>query len=124
MKFYKCDTCGKIIEVVKETNVPTVCCGQNMKEIVPGAVDAAVEKHVPAVQICCDEVKVCIGEAEHPMMDAHYIEWVLVETDKGSMKKNLKPGCTPKVCFCLGKNEKVIAVYAYCNLHGLWKKEM
>ena len=121
-KFYQCPVCGKIIALVKETPVPTVCCGQKMVEIVPGTTDAAVEKHVPAYEVKDGKVFVKVGEVEHPMTDAHYIEWVSLQTNKGSQHKALTPADKPEVVFALCEDETVEAVYAYCNLHGLWKK--
>ncbi len=121
MKFYKCAHCGKIIAVVKESGVPVMCCGQKMEEIIPGTTDAAAEKHVPVYEIDGNIVKVTVGEVEHPMIDAHYIEWIALETSSGNQRKPLKPGDAPKVCFALCDGDEVKAVYAYCNLHGLWK---
>ena len=121
MKFYKCAHCGKIIAVVKESGVPVMCCGQKMEEIIPGTTDAAAEKHVPVYEIEGNIVKVTVGEVEHPMIDAHYIEWIALETSSGNQRKPLKPGDAPKACFALCDGDEVKAVYAYCNLHGLWK---
>jgi superoxide reductase len=121
VKFYKCETCGNIITVVKSSGAPVMCCGQKMSEIVPGTTDAAVEKHVPVYEVKDGKVCVAIGSVEHPMMDAHYIEWVEIVTNAGIQRKELKPGQEPKVCFALCEGETVEAVYAYCNLHGLWK---
>ena len=123
-RYYKCETCGKIVAVVKDSAVPVMCCGQAMKEMIPGTTDAAVEKHVPAVSVEGNKVVVNVGEVAHPMIDAHYIEWVSIETNLGSQMKVLAPDMEPAVCFSLCDNEKVEAVYAYCNLHGLWKKEV
>ena len=83
MKFYICKTCGKIIAIVKETAVPTMCCGQKMEEIVPGTTDAAVEKHVPVFEIKDQKVFVTVGEVTHPMIPEHYIEWIAIETTGG-----------------------------------------
>ena len=121
MKFYICKTCGKIIAIVNETAVPTMCCGQKMEEIVPGTTDAAVEKHVPVYEVKDNIVTVTVGSVEHPMLDVHYIEWVSIQTKFGNQRKALKPGDAPKVCFALCEGDEVLAVYAYCNLHGLWK---
>ena len=71
MKFYKCDVCGKIVAMVKATDVDTVCCGKPMRELVPGTTDGAKEKHVPVYTVAGDTVTVKVGSAEHPMMDAH-----------------------------------------------------
>lgn len=51
VKFYICETCKNIITKIVDSKVPVVCCGKPMKELVPGAVDGALEKHVPAVTI-------------------------------------------------------------------------
>ena len=122
-KFYICEHCGNIIAKVKDAGVPVMCCGQKMKEIVPGTTDAAVEKHVPAYQVEGNLVKVQVGSVEHPMADVHYIEWIALETTKGAQRKTLHPGEKPCVEFALTDDDAVVAVYAYCNLHGLWKAE-
>ena len=121
-RFFVCETCGNMIAVIKDAGVPMMCCGQKMKELIPGTTDAAVEKHVPAYEVKDGKVSVKVGEVAHPMVDAHYIEWVAVQTDKGVQRKNLTPGSQPEVTFAICEDEKVEAVYAYCNLHGLWKK--
>lgn len=122
MKFYRCSHCGQIIAIVKKTGVPVVCCGEPMKEIEAGSVDASLEKHVPVFEVSGDKVVVTIGSVEHPMEANHYIEWVAIQTKSGNQRKALKPGDVPKVCFRICEGDEVEAVYAYCNLHGLWKK--
>ena len=121
VKFYYCTVCGKIIVVVKDTGVPTVCCGKNMVELVPCTTDAAVEKHVPVINVEGNKVTVSVGSVTHPMLPEHYIEWVLLVTDKGIQKKQFKPGDEPKAEFTLLDGEKVISAYEFCNLHKLWK---
>ena len=120
-KFYVCKHCGKIIAVVKESGVPTMCCGEKMSEIIPGSVDAAAEKHVPVYKVEGNTVYVTVGEVAHPMQEEHYIEWVSLQTSSGNQRKSLKPGDEPKVCFALCEGDKIEAVYAFCNLHSLWK---
>lgn len=120
-KFYICQTCGNIIETVKSSGVPVTCCGQNMKELIPGTTDAAVEKHVPAYQVEGNLVTVNVGSVDHPMLPEHYIEWVSIQTKQGNQRKALNPGDAPKVTFALCEGDEVEAVYAYCNLHSLWK---
>lgn len=122
MKFYKCEHCGNIIEFVDEKNPNIICCGEKMKELVPGSVDAALEKHVPVIEEVDGKVVVKVGEVIHPMLDNHYIEWIVVHTDQGIYRKHLKPGNAPIAEFALLDNEIVFSAYAYCNLHGLWKK--
>ncbi len=122
-KFYICEHCGKIVALVRESGVPVMCCGQKMKEIIPGTTDAAVEKHIPAYTVENGKVSVTVGEVEHPMTEEHYIEWVSLQTNCGNQRKALHPGDSPSVCFALCEGETVEAVYAYCNLHSLWKAE-
>ena len=107
VKFYFCKHCGKIIVVVKDSGVPTVCCGEDMVEMVPGTTDAAVEKHVPVVNVEGNKVTVNVGSVTHPMLPEHYIEWILIKTNKGIQKKLLKPGDEPKAEFALLEGEKV-----------------
>ncbi len=121
MKFYRCSHCGQIIAIVKKTGVPVICCGEPMKEIVPGTVDASLEKHVPVFEVKGGKVFVTVGAVPHPMLPEHYIEWVSIQTKLGNQRKELKPGDEPKVCFSICEDDEVLAIYAYCNLHSLWK---
>ena len=121
MKFYKCDICGKIIAIVKPTGADTVCCGSPMRELVPGTTDGAVEKHVPVYRVEGDTVRVKVGSAEHPMTEAHRIEWIAIETENGNQRKELKAGDKPEATFALVPHDRVKNVYEYCNLHGLWQ---
>lgn len=120
-KYYICERCGNIIAMVKDVGVPVMCCGQKMKELVPGTTDAAQEKHVPTYTVEGNKVCVTVGSVEHPMLDNHYIEWVALETTQGVQRKELKPGDKPQACFALADGEEVKGVLAYCNLHSLWK---
>ena len=120
-KFYICKHCGNIIAKVKDAGVPVVCCGERMTELVPGTTEAATEKHIPVYEIKDNVVNVTVGSVEHPMLDVHYIEWISLQTNFGNQRKSLKPGDAPKASFALLEGEKVEAVYAYCNLHSLWK---
>ena len=124
VKFYICETCKNIITKIVDSKVPVVCCGKPMKELVPGAVDGALEKHVPAVTGDGNTVKVQIGEVIHPMLAEHYIQFIALETRNGCQIKNLKAGDEPKAEFILADGDEAVAVYEYCNLHGLWVKEM
>lgn len=121
MKFYICEHCGNIIAKVKDTGVPVMCCGQKMTEIVPGTSDGAVEKHVPVYEVAGNIVTVRVGSVEHPMAAEHYIEWVSLQTKQGNQRKLLHPGDKPEVRFAICEGDEVEAVYAYCNLHSLWK---
>jgi superoxide reductase len=121
MKFYICETCGNIITHVNASGVPVVCCGKPMKELVPGTTDAAVEKHVPVYAVEGNTVTVQVGSVEHPMLDVHFIQWVAVESKEGVQIKYLQPGQAPAATFALTEGDELVAVYEYCNLHGLWK---
>lgn len=120
-KYYICEHCGNIIEMVRPSGVPVVCCGQNMTELVPGTTDGAVEKHVPVYTIEGNTVYVTVGSVEHPMLPEHYIQWISLQTKNGIQRKYLQPGEAPKACFTLCEGDEVEAVYEYCNIHGLWK---
>ena len=124
MKFYVCKECGKMIVVFRESACPTKCCGEAMEEIIPGTTDAAREKHVPAVEVDGSAVKVKVGSVEHPMLEKHFIEWIILETDQGYQKKDLAPGKAPEATFALAEGEKAIAAYESCNLHGIWKADI
>ena len=124
MKFYVCKHCGNIVTKLSSSGVPLKCCGQNMELLEAGVVDAAVEKHVPAVSVENGLVKVAVGAVTHPMTDEHYISWVALETERGAYVQWLNPGEAPEVVFALAEGQSAKAVYAYCNLHGLWKAEL
>ena len=125
LRFFRCETCGNIIMHMKKSGVPVMCCGKKMEELIPGSIDAAVEKHIPEVTIEDCTVKVEVGSVLHPMTEAHFIEWIALETKSGSVQLRwLSPEDVPTVMFGLTKGEEVENVYSYCNLHGLWKKEL
>lgn len=121
-KFFKCKHCGNMIVFAVNKGVPVMCCGEKMEELKPGTTDAALEKHVPMVTVEDNKVCVQVGEVEHPMLDAHYIEFIWIETKLGHQVKNLKPGDAPKAEFVLADGDEFVAAYEHCNLHGLWKK--
>lgn len=110
--------------LIEDKGVPVMCCGQKMTEQVPGTSDGALEKHVPAVEVDGNAVKVAVGEVAHPMLEEHYIMFVALETNKGLQLKKLNPAEEPKASFLLAEGEEAIAAYEYCNLHGFWKKEI
>ena len=120
-KFYICSHCGNIIAFVKNKGVPIMCCGQKMTEIIPGTTDAATEKHVPVITQEGNIVTITVGAIEHPMTPKHFIEWISLETNKGNQRKILVPNTAPVAKFALIEGEEVVAAYAYCNLHSLWK---
>lgn len=118
-KFFICRSCGNLVDMIHDSGAPLSCCGQNMQPLVPNTVDASGEKHLPVVSIEGDTVNVKVGSVAHPMLPEHYIEWIYVQTANGGQRKALKPGDEPRACFSLC-GDKVVAVYAYCNIHGLW----
>ena len=123
-KFYVCKKCGTMVALVKKGHCIPTCCGDEMTELVAGEVEASKEKHIPVINVNGNIVTVVVGEVEHPMIDVHYIEWISIETNLGNQRKVLKPNDEPKAQFALLDGEKVVAAYAYCNLHGLWKATM
>lgn len=123
VKFYVCKKCGKMIALLKGSPCPTMCCGEAMQEVIANTTDAAQEKHVPVYEVKGNIVEVNVGSIDHPMTEEHYIEWVLLQTKQGNQRKALKPNNAPKVSFALVEGDEVVSVYAYCNLHGLWKAE-
>ena len=117
-KFYKCDTCGNVITKIVDSKVPVVCCGKPMTELVPNTVDAATEKHVPVVTWLDDKrIMVEVGSVAHPMLEEHHISFIYVETLDGGIRVDLKD--KPEAVIYVG-DTKPVAVYEYCNLHGLW----
>lgn len=123
IRFYVCEHCGNIVGLIHNAGVPMMCCGQKMTELTPNTVEASVEKHLPVVTVDGDKVTVEIGSAPHPMLEEHHIVWVYLQTDRGGQRKCLEVGAEPKVTFALA-DEKPVSVFAYCNLHGLWKTDV
>ena len=119
--FYYCKHCGNIVVKVKDSGAPLICCGKNMEVLKPNTNDGAKEKHVPVYSVRCGKVTVNIDTIPHPMTPEHYIEWVKLQTNKGNQFKRLSSNTEPIVTFNINKDEKIEAVFAYCNLHSLWK---
>lgn len=121
IRFYKCPVCGNIIELVEGDIKNIRCCGKEMELINANTVDAAVEKHVPVYKVEGDSLVVTVGEVEHPMIEEHYIMWVLLVSENRKYRVELKPNDKPIVKLPYVKGA---TLYAYCNLHGLWKNEV
>lgn len=119
-KFYICKHCGNMIGMIKSSGVNVVCCGDPMTELKPNTVEASQEKHLPVVTIEGNIVKVKVGSVEHPMTEEHHITWIYLETEQGGQRKKLAVGSKPEAEFALAGGDKVVGVYEYCNLHGLW----
>lgn len=121
LKFFKCEHCGNIIYFVHDSGVKVQCCGDDMGMIDAQTADAAGEKHVPVVTQEANKVKVVVGSVDHPMEEKHYIEFIVLLTEKGVQIAYLKPGEKPAAEFALLEGDKVLATYEYCNIHGLWR---
>ena len=119
-KFYICKHCGNMIGMIKSSGVNVVCCGDPMTELKPNTVEASQEKHLPVVTIEGNIVKVKVGSVEHPMTEEHHIAWIYLEPEQGGQRKKLAVGSKPEAEFALAGGDKVVGVYEYCNLHGLW----
>lgn len=121
-KFYECEDCKSIVELVEGEESSIKCCGGKLKEIKPNTSEGAGEKHIPDVEIQGNVATVKVGSILHPMLAEHYIGWIAMYTNKGVYRKELEVGKEPTAKFLLSEGEEISAVYAYCNEHGLWKK--
>ena len=119
-KFFICNHCKNLVGMIKDAGVSMVCCGEKMEELVANTTEAATEKHIPVATVEGDTVTVEIGSIAHPMLEEHHIAWVYLQTEKGGQRKALSVGQKPNVTFQLS-DDKALTVFAYCNLHGLWK---
>ncbi|MEA5050222.1 MAG: desulfoferrodoxin family protein [Oscillospiraceae bacterium] len=122
-RFYVCKHCGNLVGMIRNSGVPIICCGEPMTELVPGSVDASLEKHVPVVTVEGNGVAVTVGSVPHPMTEEHYIEWIYLQTERGGQRKTLTPSDAPSAAFTLN-GDRPVAAFAYCNLHGLWKTDI
>ena len=120
LRIFKSNHCETIVEVINSCNEVPSCCGEPMRELKANTTDAAQEKHVPEGNL----VKVKVGSVEHPMTEEHHIAFIYLETENGVTRKDLDHTGKPEAVFALAEGEKPVAVYEYCNLHGLWKKEL
>lgn len=122
-KFFRCRRCGNLVGLIENAGVPLVCCGEPMKELEANTAEAAQEKHVPVVTRKEGQIRVSVGDVHHPMEEKHFIQWVYLQTKRGGQRKGLQPGQKPEAVFCVIDDEPM-AVFAYCNHHGLWKTEL
>lgn len=123
IRFFRCDICGNIVGLIEDAGIPMVCCGEEMTELVANTTEGAYEKHLPVAKLEGNLITVDVGSVAHPMVAEHFIQWIYLETEKGGQRKALKPGEIPQAKFAL-VDDKAVAVYEYCNLHGLWKTEI
>ena len=121
-KFFKCEHCGNLVGMINDSGVSIVCCGEKMKELVANTTDAALEKHVPAIEKQANKLIVTVGSTLHPMSEEHHISWIAVANGKKTHRIELDHEGTPKAEFCVEDGETT--VYAYCNLHGLWSSDI
>ena len=122
-KFYICEKCGNIVGMIHNGGVPMMCCGQKMAKLEAGVTEASHEKHIPVVTVEDNFVRVSVGSVTHPMSEEHHIAWIYLQTNRGGQRKCLDVTGAPEVTFALA-DETPVAVYAYCNLHGLWKTDL
>lgn len=122
-QFFICNHCGNLIHLIENAGVPIGCCGEPMHRLHPNTAEAAQEKHLPVSQVEGNVLQVSVGSTHHPMSQEHAIRWVYLQTQRGGQLKYLQPDEAPQVHFTLDQ-DKSIALYAYCNLHGLWKAEV
>lgn len=119
--FFRCSVCGNLVGLIKNGGGQLVCCGKPMQKLEPNTTDAATEKHVPVAECKDGTLSVKVGTAEHPMTEAHFIEWIAVTGGNTTQRIALSPADKPEAVFqCKPEAE----VYAYCNLHGLWKADI
>jgi len=118
--FFVCNHCGNVAKLAVSKGGKLVCCGDEMCELTPNTVDASKEKHLPVVEKAGNGIKVKIGSAPHPMAEDHHIDFIFVKTKCGGQRVNLEAGSPPEAEFCF-VDDKPMEVYAYCNLHGIWK---
>ena len=122
LKFYKCPICGNVVIKLVDKEVPVFCCGEKMQELLPNTVDAAQEKHLPVVNVNKNKVEVKVGSVLHPMTAEHYISLIILQTETTFQVKALTPSDKPETTFL--SEEKPVAVYEYCTLHGLWMQSL
>lgn len=118
-EIYKCEKSGLMVEVLQDAEGTPMCCGEPMKPLRENTTDGAKEKHVPVVEKIEGGYRVTVGSVEHPMTDAHYIQWIELVTPTGVLRHNLTPQDKPVAEFKTDATE--VEAREYCNLHGLWK---
>lgn len=122
-KFFKCEICGNFVGMLYNGKVPMTCCGQEMKEVIANSIEASKEKHIPKVEKRERLLHVEVGSIIHPSTVEHHIEFIYLQTNNGGQRKCIDIGSEPKAMF-MTLESKPLEVFAYCNLHGLWKAEV
>jgi len=121
MEFFICAHCGNVVAFLEEKGVKITCCGEEVRLFKPNVVDAAVEKHVPVVEVNDHTVTVTVSNVLHPMSEDHYISWIVLHSEQGNQRKIISRTGEPKAVFALTDEDRPVTAYACCNLHGLWK---
>ncbi len=121
VEFFKCEVCGNMVGLIKKGGGTLVCCGKPMTELKANTTEASEEKHIPVATKADGKINVQVGSVLHPMTPEHYIEWIALVSENGTERISLSPTDEPKAVFCDKENAEV---YAYCNLHGLWKVDV
>lgn len=123
-KFFLCTRCGNVIVKVQDSGVTPFCCGSEMVELEPNAIEIVGEKHLPVVEkIDNFRIRVKVGELPHPQTKEHHIAFIYVETKDGGQLRYLDSEGVAAAEFCICMDE-VTAIYSYCNIHGLWKTDV
>lgn len=122
-KFYVCKHCGNMVNMFRDTGTPMICCGEPMTELVANTTDAAQEKHVPVITEEGGRISVKVGSVPHPMTEEHRIVWIYLQTEKGEQLHCVDTQDKAETCFKICDDDRIIAVFEYCNLHGLWKAD-
>ena len=125
MKHFGCKNCGNLIAMINNSGKTVSCCNKSMDEVVPKFDDSGKEKHAPQIHVENGTVRITVGPADnmHPMENEHGIAWVCLVTTGGTQRKMLLPNGKSEAIFHIGKDERVVSAFAYCNLHGLWVTE-
>ncbi len=123
-EFRRCRVCGNLVGIINDEGPALYCCKQAMEILVPNSHEASHEKHLPKAEVQRDRVRVNVGGTTHPMENEHHIHWVYLQTDQGGQRFIFEPGQQPQATFLLRPDEHPLAVFAYCNLHGLWKTDL
>lgn len=120
--FFRCRHCGNMVGMIHDSGVPMICCGDPMQALVPNTTEAATEKHIPVVSVKERLVHAKVGSVAHPMTEEHHIEFIYLQTEVGGQMKRLRVGTDAAAIFAV-LDDAPVSVYAYCNLHGLWKAD-
>ncbi|HOO68235.1 MAG TPA: desulfoferrodoxin family protein [Bacilli bacterium] len=123
MKFYLCEICGNLVDLINVGRGQLVCCGEPMKELIPKTNEEGDEKHLPVVTMNSNKLNVKVGSVPHPMTEEHYIDWICIHYNNKVKRAKLNHTDNPEASFDISEDFDVLEVYSYCNVHGLWKTE-